>query len=108
MRFRFGLSSFKVLASLVILFAVTSMTFADNGFVPLFNGKDIDGWVKRGGDATYKVEDGCIVGQRGEGPNTFLCPPKEYGNFVLYFECKFDEAINSGVQFRGFVRIGNR
>ena len=107
MRFRFGLSSFKVLTSLVILFAVTSMTFADNGFVPLFNGKDIDGWVKRGGDATYKVEDGCIVGQRGEGPNTFLCPPKEYGNFVLYFECKFDEAINSGVQFRGFVSRKN-
>ena len=94
----------KTLLSLFVLLAVTTAAFADNGFKPLFNGKDIDGWVKRGGDAIYTVEDDCIVGKRGDGPNTFLCPPKEYGNFVLYFECKFDEAINSGVQFRSFAK----
>ncbi len=103
MKFPLGFPSGKALISLFVLVAMTSFTLADNGFKPLFNGKDINGWIKRGGDATYTVEDGCIVGQRGDGPNTFLCPPKEYGNFVLYFECKFDEAINSGVQFRSFA-----
>ena len=103
MTLRFVLTSGKALIAIFALITLTTLCSADNGFKPLFNGKDIDGWIKRGGDATYTVEDGCIVGKRGDGPNTFLCPPGEYGNFVLYFECKFDESINSGVQFRSYV-----
>jgi len=103
MTLRFAFSTGKALFSLFTLIAMTTLSSADDGFKQLFNGKDIDGWIKRGGDATYTVEDGCIVGKRGDGPNTFLCPPGEFGNFVLYFECKFDEPINSGVQFRSFV-----
>ena len=109
MTLRFAFSSGKALLSLFALMALTTLCSADEGFKPLFNGKDIDGWIKRGGDATYTVEDGCIVGKRGDGPNTFLCTPNEYGNFILYYECKFDEAINSGVQFRSSARpAGNR
>jgi len=100
---RFAFSTGKALIAFFALFALTTFCQADDGFKPLFNGKDIDGWIKRGGDATYTVEDGCIVGKRGDGPNTFLCPPNEYGNFILYYECKFDESINSGVQFRSYV-----
>ncbi|MCL2346681.1 MAG: DUF1080 domain-containing protein [Planctomycetaceae bacterium] len=76
-----------------------------DGFTPLFNGKDIDGWIKHGGKATYSVDRGCIVGKRGDdAENTFLCSPKKYGNFILKFECKFDIPINSGVQIRSDVR----
>ena len=101
---RFAFSTGKAFLAFFALFALTTLCPADNGFKQLFNGKDINGWIKRGGDATYTVEDGCIVGKRGDGPNTFLCSPGEYGNFVLYFECKFDESINSGVQFRSSAR----
>ena len=104
MKICFNVTWGKALISLVALLAVTTFCSADDGFKPLFNGKDIDGWIKRGGDATYSVEDGCIVGKRGDGPNTFLCSPDEYGNFILYYECKFDEPINSGVQFRSLAR----
>ncbi|MCL2117888.1 MAG: DUF1080 domain-containing protein [Planctomycetaceae bacterium] len=104
MRLQFGFSLGKTMFVLVALFAMTTLCTAGDGYKSLFNGKDIDGWIKRGGDATYYVEDGCIVGQRGDGPNTFLCTPDEYGNFILYFECKFDEPINSGVQFRSSAR----
>jgi hypothetical protein len=97
-------SGFSVGTALFALFTMSTVSFAADGFKPLFNGSDIDGWIKRGGDATYYVEDGCIVGQRGDGPNTFLCTPDEYGNFILYYECKFDEPINSGVQFRSNAR----
>ena len=31
----------------------------EEGFVSLFNGRDLAGWVKRGGSAEYQVEDGC-------------------------------------------------
>ena len=104
MQLHFGSSVYKPLLAFFALFAISTLCAADDGFVPLFNGEDIDGWIQRGGDATYYVEDGCIVGQRGDGPNTFLCTPEEYGNFILYYECKFDESINSGVQFRSSAR----
>ena len=42
------------------------------GFVDLFNGKTLEGWTQRNGTATYRVEDGSIVGTTAEGsPNSF-------------------------------------
>jgi hypothetical protein len=71
------------------------------GWVPLFNGKDLSGWEQRNGTATYRVENGTIVGKTSEGsPNSFLCTIKEYGDFELKFEVQVDDALNSGVQIR--------
>ncbi|MCA8989898.1 MAG: hypothetical protein KDA78_19790, partial [Planctomycetaceae bacterium] len=43
-------------------------------FTPLFDGKSIEKWIVRTGQATYTVEDGVIVGRTAtSGPNTFLC-----------------------------------
>jgi len=84
--------------------SLTSLALAEDGFFPLFNGKNLDGWIKRGGDATYVVEDDCIVGKRGDGPNTFLCTEKVFGNFILKFDVKYDILINSGVQIRSQAR----
>ena len=33
-------------------------------------------------------------------PNSFMATKKKYGDFILEFEVKADNAINSGVQFR--------
>ena len=67
----------------------------------LFDGKTLNGWVQRGGKASYKVEDGSIVGRTVTGtPNSFLCTEKTYGDFILEFEFKVAKAMNSGVQFR--------
>ncbi len=67
----------------------------------LFDGKSIEGWVQRGGEALYAVEDGAIVGRTVlDTPNSFLCPPKDYDNFLLEFEVKVDPELNSGVQIR--------
>lgn len=73
----------------------------DTKLIPLFDGKTLDGWVVRGGKATYTALDGAIVGTTLEGsPNTFLCTKKEYGDFELVFEVKCDKELNSGVQIR--------
>ena len=78
---------------------------AERGFVALFNGKNLDGWSQRNGTATYRVEDGEIVGKTAEGsPNSFLCTDKLYGDFELKFEVKVDSALNSGVQIRSQSR----
>ncbi|MEM8866064.1 MAG: DUF1080 domain-containing protein, partial [Planctomycetota bacterium] len=63
--------------------------------------ESIDGWIKRGGEARYRVEEGAIVGTSVmDTPNTFLCTPREYGDFILEVELKVDDQLNSGIQIR--------
>ncbi|MEW6239043.1 MAG: DUF1080 domain-containing protein [Candidatus Omnitrophota bacterium] len=72
-----------------------------NEWIPLFNGKNLDGWEPINGTAKYEVKDGAIVGTTAEGsPNSFLCTKKHFGDFVLQFEVKVDDRLNSGVQVR--------
>jgi hypothetical protein len=68
----------------------------------LFDGKTLDGWHHDSrGKATYEVEDGVIIGTTVEGSeNSFLLSDKEYGDFILEFEVKVDDGLNSGVQIR--------
>ncbi|NTV80038.1 MAG: DUF1080 domain-containing protein, partial [Candidatus Aminicenantes bacterium] len=69
----------------------------DEGFVPLFNGRDLAGWT--GGGGGYAAEDGKIVvhPERGGG-NLFT--EKEYADFVLRFEFKLTPAANNGLGIR--------
>jgi hypothetical protein len=69
--------------------------------VDLFNGKDLSGWVQRGGKATYAIEGNEIVGTSVlETGNSFLCTEKTYGDFILEYDFKVDPKLNSGVQIR--------
>lgn len=73
----------------------------EEGWVELFNGKDLSGWKQVNGTAPYKVENGVIVGTTvPDSPNSFLATEKEYGDYVLEFEFMLNNDINSGVQFR--------
>ena len=96
---------------MLILAAILSIATAlaqGEGFRPLFDGKTLTGFTIRSGTATYKVEDGAIVGTTAEGSgNTFLTTDKEYGDFELTFEVKVDNALNSGVQIRSHVAPEN-
>lgn len=91
--------------AVVIAFLSLFVAGADEGWVPLFDGKSTAGWVQRGGKAVYTVEDGALVGRTVlDSPNSFLCPPKEYADFVLEFEVWVDPKLNSGVQIRSASR----
>ena len=84
---------------LALAFSVNA--FAADGWIDLFNGKDLTGWVQRGGKAKYTVENGTIVGSTVlKTPNSFLCTEKNYGDFILELEFKVDPKMNSGVQIR--------
>ena len=80
--------------------AFCAVAFAQDGFVPLFNGKDLDGWD--GDPRLWKVQDGMIVGST-EGvtlnDNSFLITKKKYANFILRLDMKLRNH-NSGIQFR--------
>jgi len=73
----------------------------------LFDGQTLDGWRKVGGGATYRVEDGTIVGEVGPGPNTFLRTERTFADFALMLEVKLDVPGNSGIQFRSHQRDGD-
>ena len=88
------------LALLLIFIMVPLLLGCQQHAQQLFDGQSLDGWTRHGGGATYAVEDGCIVGRRGPGPNTFLCTDRVFENFDLELEFRWDEMCNSGVQFR--------
>src|SRR4051794_37223499 len=71
----------------------------NDGFVPLFNGKDLTGWKMHPRDkARWKVEDGAII---GEGPAGHLFTERgDYTNFHLRFEAMINDKGNSGQYFR--------
>ncbi len=75
------------------------------GFVPLFDGENLTGWISRGGKAEYRAEAGCIVGQtRPNQPNSFLCTERDFADFELRYEFRVDRELNSGVQIRSHSR----
>lgn len=91
----------RLLPIFALALACTSAAQAADGWIALFNGKTLDGWEQRSGTALYRVEDGAIVGKTvAKTGNTFLCTKETYGDFVLEFEFKVADGMNSGVQFR--------
>ncbi|MHC4866226.1 MAG: 3-keto-disaccharide hydrolase [Planctomycetota bacterium] len=90
---------------LMIMLSMNIASFADAQWEELFNGKDLSGWKRLNGTARFYVENGTIAGQTVDGPlNTFLCTEKDYDDFILEFEIKIEEGLNSGVQIRSLSR----
>jgi len=96
------------------------------GFVALFNGKDLTGWKGLVGNpvtrakmtpeqleaaqkkadelmrAHWKVEDGCLV---FDGKGSHLCTAKDYGDFELYVDWKITKGGDSGIYLRGTPQV---
>ncbi len=99
---------------------------ADEGFKPMFNGKDLTGWqglvenpvarakmkpaelAKKQIEANKKVpgnwsvKDGCIW-FNGKGDN--LCSIKEYGDFEMLVDWKIPKRGDSGIYLRGSPQV---
>jgi hypothetical protein len=81
------------------------------GFVSIFNGKDLTGWA--GQDGYWDVKDGAISGHetKDKSRQTFLVFNQPVSNFELRYKFKFNAPPgadgkvegNSGVQFRSKV-----
>jgi hypothetical protein len=96
------LPSFNIIVALSIVLGSTSCedTSKDH-LTPIFNGENLDGWHTLGGEATYKVENGEIIGTTvANTPNTFLATDSNYSDFILELDFKTDSVSNSGVQIR--------
>ena len=64
----------------------------------------LNGFQVVSGVASYKVENGELVGTTVDGsPNTFLATTTPSKDFELQFEVKVDNELNSGVQVRSHL-----
>ena len=71
----------------------------EDGFVSLFNGRDLSGWVVKGNAAAFRVEDGCMVSDGGLG-GEWIRSEKPYSNFVLRMDWMLSKTGNSGILIR--------
>ncbi len=72
-----------------------------DGFYPLFNGKNLDGWKASEHKDCFKVKDGCIVAH-GKRSHLFYNGPvcnHDFKNFELVAEVKTFPKANSGIYF---------
>ncbi len=94
---------FLPLLILVVTFsplAAEDKTPKEEGFTPLFNGKDLTGWKQYDGkdENNWVVEDGIVV-CKGKGGG-WLGTMRDYADFALRLEYRLRPAGNSGVYIR--------
>ena len=87
---------------------VVAVTPEPSDMKPLFNGKDLTGWV--GDSRLWSVRDGVVHGETTEknptSGNTFLIyngsgdMPEEFGDFELRLSFRCNATNNSGIQYR--------
>jgi hypothetical protein len=84
----------------------TAQPFAEPGFTPIFNGKDLDDWEygtaknteKKGVGYQIDPARGVVYSTVKDGGNLYT--KKEYANFILRFQFKLTENANNGIGIR--------
>lgn len=69
-----------------------------DGYVLLFNGSDLSGWV--GNKQDYVAENGTIAVKTDQGGSGNLYTEKQYADFVLRFEFQLTPGANNGLGIR--------
>ena len=88
----------------LLVLAAAAPLHAEEEFVELFNGKNLDGW--KGDEKVWAVEEGFLTGKSPEAKedklkaNTFAIWDGEVGDFELLAEFRLTGDNNSGVQYR--------
>ena len=85
--------------TLLALCALTTCAFAADGWQPLFNGKDLEGWKPNEKPETFTVKDGHLV-VKGDRSHLFYVGKGEapkFKNFELRLEILTKPNSNSGV-----------
>ncbi len=92
----------KLLLSLLALALLILPTFgADDGWIPLFDGKSLDGWTANENPETFTVKDGDLIahGDRSHLFYTGSVQDHDFKNFELKTEIMTKPGSNSGVYF---------
>ena len=87
-----------VFVALGLIAGLTTLVQAapENGWVALFNGKDLSGW-KKNGDEKWIVDKGTILCESTANKYGYLTTDKTYRDFDLRLKFKGEAAGNSGL-----------
>jgi hypothetical protein len=77
-------------------FAYSHQATAADGWVTLFDGKNLDNFNQIG-NANWRLEDGVVVADKGNG---FLVTKNTYGDYQIRAEFWVDTEANSGIFIR--------
>lgn len=83
------------LTSLIFVASATAGEKAEDGWIKLFNGKDLKGW-KISENGKFRVENGELV---VSGKRAHLFSEKQFKDFELKAEVKTTPGSNSGIYF---------
>jgi hypothetical protein len=83
-------------ALIVAAFAAAGAASGADGWVTLFDGKNLDNFDKVG-DANWRIEDGAVVADKGNG---FLVTKNTYTDYQIRAEFWVDSDANSGIFIR--------
>jgi hypothetical protein len=89
-----GIAAVSAVVLLLVL-GTLAETPKKHEWVPLFNGKDLDGW-KLNGDERWVAEQGTILGESTANKYGYLTTLKTYRDFDLRLKFKSEAAGNSG------------
>jgi 3-keto-disaccharide hydrolase len=93
--------NYKIVLMLILMTAFLSGSLFGQQWKSLFNGRDLSNWQLVNGSAEYKVDNDEIVGvSKMNTPNSFLATKENYADFILEYDAKLDDGLNSGVQIR--------
>jgi hypothetical protein len=81
---------------------LSAQTASKDGWVSLFDGKDLDGWQPNGTEK-WTVEDGAILGESTTGKYGYLTTVKTFSDFTLRLHFKPLAKGNSGVFIRSRI-----
>ncbi|MDD4107214.1 MAG: DUF1080 domain-containing protein, partial [Prolixibacteraceae bacterium] len=70
----------------------------EEGFISLFNGKNLDGW--QGNKTDYIPENGELLVRPSRGGHGNLYTENEYSDFIFRFEFQLTPAANNGLGIR--------
>lgn len=128
---RISLIAFGAVALLPFAHIAAADNTPPNGFVALFNGKDLDGWKglvgnpltrakmtpeqlaaeqKKADDIVkqhWLVKDGVLIydGEKVKGAHLSLCTIKDYGDFEMWCDWKIEPKGDSGIYLRGTPQV---
>ena len=80
----------------VVLFFVYPLA-AQEGFVSLFNGNDLSGWVEEGASGAFVARDGELILDSPKNYPSWLRSDKEYENFELHLEYMVEGWTEAGI-----------
>lgn len=91
---------FRLPLAALAIFASTSFAADEDGFVPLFNGENFDGWFvsPEAPASPWKVQKGGVLARQSS--SSYVWTKETFDDFVLELEFKVSPGCNSGVFFR--------